>query len=142
MKRLLAIILVLVFLVSCGKVPIGMNLEEVIKEKFQTEKKVITLGELVEEDWEHAWLVNKFEKDAAMPEELIALEPSESPRIILIKDGNLKAFEFPGTAEILYPKSFYVTALELGAESEFLIDKLDGKYRLIYQEEEEEPCPV
>lgn len=142
MKRIFALILLLVLLVSCSRVPVVQSLDETIEQRFESDKKVISLDELVDGDWDRAWIVDGFSPGVSLPEELTSLEASQEPRLILIKDGNLKIYEVPSSAVLLYPKAFYVTAFEVDPESEFLIDKLDGKYRLLYQEEGEEHCPV
>lgn len=142
MKKSYALILLLVLLVSCSRLPVVQSLDEIIEQRFESDKKVINLDELVQGDWDRAWMVDGFSPGVFLPEELTSLEASQEPRLILVKDGNLKVYELPSSALLLYPKAFYVTAFELDPGSEFLIDKLDGKYRLLYQDEKEEHCPV
>lgn len=142
MKRTFALIFLLVFLVSCSTALLNQNTDETIQKRFESDVKVISLDELVKEDWDSAWLVNGFGEEVSLPEELASLEPLNEPRLVLIKEKKLEVYDFPASAVLLYPKAFYVTAFELDHESEFLIDKLDGKYRLLYQEDGVEHCPV
>lgn len=131
MKKTAIIIFLLVFLLSCGEESSHQSLDEMIAHRFE-QGKIISLYELVEEDWDSAWLVNGFDKGASLPGELALLEPFESPRLILIKKEELRSFEFADAALLLYPKSLDVNAFEVNSASEFLIDKVDGKYRLLY----------
>lgn len=138
MKKIGIFFLLMLFLVSCAKIPEGEELKKVLEERYESGRRTITLEELVGDRWDQVWLVNSFDEGVILPQALENLKPAEKPRLILIKDGELHSFALPGDGQFLYPKTMYVTAFELYPESEFLIDKQDGTLRLLYQE----LCPV
>ncbi|HZK10205.1 MAG TPA: hypothetical protein VFD08_03955 [Clostridia bacterium] len=133
MKKLIAFFLLLVLLVSCSSPSEEEDLESKLAQRYETRRKQIGLVELIEEDWDRAWLVNSFENNSTLPEELAELEAAQSPGVILKKGEELTSYKLPLDAVFVYPESYSVQAIEMNIGTIFTIEKEGGVYRLLYR---------
>lgn len=135
MKKLLALLLVLIFLVSCSQEHPGNKLEKFLVERFEEGDRIALVEEMVEPPWDSVWLVDKSSEDMVLPADLEGLAPADYVRVIAIKEGEIQELELPESVEFVYVKGMLISAYQLYNDSEFLIDRLDGKLKLYYQED-------
>ncbi len=135
MKRLVIPILVIIFLVSCAQEHPGDKLEEFLTERFEKGDRIVLVEEMVEAPWDSVWLVDRSKEDMILPEDLEGLEASDEVRLVAVREGEIEVLDLSKNVEFSYISQVIVSAFQLYNDTEFLIDRIDGKLKLYYQED-------
>lgn len=135
MRKLLIIVLVLVFMVSCAEDQASKELDKLLTERYEEGDRVVLVEEMVEAPWDSVWLVDKTRENMVLPEELEDLEASDKVRIVAVKDGKLEILKFSNKVELKYLNQILVSAFQLYNDTEFLIDRVEDKFLLNYLED-------
>lgn len=137
MKRLWPLLLLaLVLMVSCIQEHPGQQLEKLLNERFdEGGDRLVLVEELVEAPWDSVWFVDKTQEDSILPDELEGLPLSDEARLVVIKDGNFEPLELPDNVIFKYSDFVIVNAFQVYNDTEFSVDRIDGKLRLYYYED-------
>ncbi|NLY73030.1 MAG: hypothetical protein GX079_05010 [Tissierellia bacterium] len=135
MKKLLVILLVLVFMVSCVQDHTGKEMDKLLTQRYEEGDRFVLVEDMVEAPWDSVWLVNRSKEDMVLPADLEDLKPSDKVRIIVVRDGKIEELEFSDKVELKYSSQILVSAFQLYNDSEFQIDRVDEKFLLNYYED-------
>lgn len=135
MKKLLVILLALVFMVSCAQDHPGKEMDKLLTQRYEEGDRFVLVEDMVEAPWDSVWLVNRSKEDMVLPADLEDLKPSDKVRIIVVRDGKIEELEFSDKVELKYSSQILVSAFQLYNDSEFQIDRVDEKFLLNYYED-------
>ena len=135
MKKLLVILFVLVFMVSCVQDHPGKEMDKLLTQRYEEGDRFVLVEDMVEAPWDSVWLVNRSKEDMVLPADLEDLKPSDKVRIIVVRDGKIEELEFSDKVELKYSSQILVSAFQLYNDSEFQIDRVDEKFLLNYYED-------
>lgn len=135
MKKLLVILFVLVFMVSCVQDHTGKEMDKLLTQRYEEGDRFVLVEDMVEAPWDSVWLVNRSKEDMVLPADLEDLKPSDKVRIIVVRDGKIEELEFSDKVELKYSSQILVSAFQLYNDSEFQIDRVDEKFLLNYYED-------
>ena len=135
MKKLLVILFVLVFMVSCVQDHTGKEMDKLLTQRYEEGDRFVLVEDMVEAPWDSVWLVNRSKEDMVLPADLEDLKPSDKVRIIVVRDGKIEELEFRDKVELKYSGQILVSAFQLYNDSEFQIDRVDEKFLLNYYED-------